>query len=62
MPGLEAFLITLETAGPEIKREMDQKRDEVRILTVHASKGLEAPIVFLVDSGSARSSTSTCRG
>jgi len=51
--GLESFLITLETAGPEIKREMDQKRDEVRILTVHASKGLEAPIVFLVDSGSA---------
>jgi ATP-dependent helicase/nuclease subunit A len=51
--GLETFLVTLETAGPEIKREMDQKRDEVRILTVHASKGLEAPIVFLVDSGSA---------
>ena len=53
LPGLEAFLITLETAGPEIKREMDQKRDEVRILTVHAAKGLEAPVVFLVDSGSA---------
>lgn len=53
MPGLEGFLTTLETAGPEIKREMDQSRDEIRILTVHASKGLEAPIVFLVDSGSA---------
>lgn len=53
LAGLEEFLVTLETAGPEIKREMDQKRDEVRILTVHASKGLEAPVVFLVDSGSA---------
>lgn len=53
LPGLEAFLSTLENAGPEIKREMDQTRDEVRILTVHASKGLEAPVVFLVDSGSA---------
>lgn len=53
LPGLENVLITLETAGPEIKREMDQSRDEVRILTVHASKGLEAPVVFLVDSGSA---------
>ncbi len=53
LPGLESFLATLESAGPEIKREMDQGRDEVRIMTVHAAKGLEAPVVFLVDSGSA---------
>lgn len=53
LPGLESFLSTLESAGPEIKREMDQTRDEVRIMTVHAAKGLEAPVVFLVDSGSA---------
>ena len=32
---------------------MDQTRDEVRIMTVHAAKGLEASVVFLVDSGSA---------
>ena len=50
-PGLEAFLATLDDAAPEIKREMDQRRDEVRIMTVHAAKGLEAPVVFLVDSG-----------
>lgn len=53
LPGLSAFIATLETAGPEIKREMDQNRNEVRVMTVHASKGLEAPVVFLVDSGSA---------
>jgi ATP-dependent helicase/nuclease subunit A len=53
LPGLEAFLATLERAGPEIKREMDQTRDEVRIMTVHAAKGLEAPVVFLVDGGNA---------
>jgi ATP-dependent helicase/nuclease subunit A len=53
LPGLESFLATLESAGPDIKREMDQTRDEVRIMTVHAAKGLEAPVVFLVDSGAA---------
>jgi ATP-dependent helicase/nuclease subunit A len=55
LPGLQAFLETLEAATPEIKRELDQSRDEVRIMTVHAAKGLEAAIVFLVDSGSAAS-------
>ncbi|MDF2370785.1 MAG: double-strand break repair helicase AddA [Rhizobiaceae bacterium] len=51
LPGLQAFLTTLEARSPEIKRELEQGRDEIRIMTVHASKGLEAPIVFLVDSG-----------
>jgi ATP-dependent helicase/nuclease subunit A len=51
--GLEALLGLLETGGPEIKREMDQARGEVRIMTAHSAKGLEAPVVFLVDGGSA---------
>lgn len=55
LPGLQAFLETLDAATPEIKREFDQSRNEVRIMTVHASKGLEAAIVFLVDPGSAAS-------
>lgn len=56
--GLEALLATLEGAAPEIKREMDASRDEIRIMTVHAAKGLEAPVVFLVDPGSAPVSNS----
>ena len=51
LPGMQTFLDVLERDLPEIKREMDKGRDEVRIMTVHASKGLEAPVVFLVDSG-----------
>jgi ATP-dependent helicase/nuclease subunit A len=47
--GLEAFLAELIRASPEIKREVDVRRDEIRVITVHAAKGLEAPIVFLVD-------------
>ena len=52
-PGLDAFLADLAAAPPEIKREMEHGKEEVRIMTVHASKGLEAPVVFLVDPGSA---------
>ena len=56
--GLEALLALLDSGSPEIKREMDQTRGEVRIMTAHASKGLEAPVVFLVDSGAAAFSDS----
>ncbi|WP_455479431.1 double-strand break repair helicase AddA [Bartonella sp. B23] len=53
LPGLQAFLETLSESEPEIKREFNQNHEEVRIMTVHAAKGLEAAVVFLVDSGSA---------
>ncbi|GAK71516.1 double-strand break repair helicase AddA [Agrobacterium rubi TR3 = NBRC 13261] len=52
LPGLQSFISVMETDAPEIKREQDKERGEVRIMTVHASKGLEAPVVFLVDGGS----------
>jgi len=53
LPGLQVFLHDLSENSPEIKRELDQSRGEVRIMTVHASKGQEAPIVFLADGGGA---------
>jgi ATP-dependent helicase/nuclease subunit A len=44
------FLQWLEKYPQEIKRDFEQATDNVvRILTVHASKGLQAPIVFLPD-------------
>ncbi|MDB5361664.1 MAG: putative helicase UvrD-like [Rhodospirillales bacterium] len=50
VPSLEGFLHWLERGEADIKRDLDQGgRDEVRIMTVHGSKGLQAPIVFLPD-------------
>lgn len=48
-PSLEAFVYWLERGASEIKRDMDQGRDEVRVMTVHGAKGLEAEIVFMPD-------------
>lgn len=52
-PSLQGFLDWIETAPTDIKRDTDMLRDEVRVMTVHGAKGLEAEIVFLVDTGSA---------
>lgn len=48
-PTLQGFLHWLETSNTVIKRDFDQQSNEIRIMTVHASKGLQAPIVFLPD-------------
>ncbi len=52
---LTGFLAALRESGTEIKRDMEQGRNEVRVMTVHGAKGLEAPIVILPDTCSARS-------
>jgi ATP-dependent helicase/nuclease subunit A len=47
---LQGFVHWFEAGGGEIKRDFEQnRRREVRILTVHAAKGLQAPIVYLPD-------------
>jgi ATP-dependent helicase/nuclease subunit A len=48
-PSLQAFLGELQESEAQIKREMEQAGGRVRIMTVHASKGLEAPVVILPD-------------
>jgi ATP-dependent helicase/nuclease subunit A len=35
-----------------VKRELEAARDEVRVMTAHGAKGLEAPIVFLPETAS----------
>ena len=51
-PTLQGFLAWLEAGTSEIKRDTETLRDEVRVMTVHGAKGLEADIVFVVDNGS----------
>lgn len=46
---LSGFLEELAGTGYSIKREMEGGENVVRVMTVHAAKGLEAKIVFLPD-------------
>jgi ATP-dependent helicase/nuclease subunit A len=46
---LQGFVHWLRTASTEVKRDMEIARDEVRVMTVHGAKGLEAPLVILAD-------------
>ncbi len=48
-PSLAAFLNDLAGVEYSIKRDMETGADAVRVMTVHAAKGLEAKIVFLPD-------------
>ncbi len=54
---LQGFMAWLRAADTEVKRDMEISRDEVRVMTVHGAKGLEAPVVFLVDTTTSPSDT-----
>lgn len=53
-PSLQNFLRRLRQNDVEIKRDPEQSFDAVRIMTVHAAKGLQAPVVFLPDTRPAK--------
>jgi len=46
---LQGFLSWVDRGNVEIKRDMEQGQSQVRIMTVHGAKGLQAPIVILPD-------------
>ncbi len=49
-PSLQGFVSWFRGARAEVKRDLEQSaRDEVRVLTVHGAKGLQAPVVILAD-------------
>ena len=52
-PGsLQNFVQKMRLSGASIKRETEAGGNEVRIMTVHGAKGLQAPIVILPDTTS----------
>jgi ATP-dependent helicase/nuclease subunit A len=48
-PSLTGFVAWIEAGDIQVKREMERGADEVRVMTVHGAKGLEAPVVILPD-------------
>ncbi len=46
---LQGFLNWVRAAQSEVKRDMEMARDEVRVMTVHGAKGLEAKNVILAE-------------
>jgi ATP-dependent helicase/nuclease subunit A len=51
-PSLAGFLAWFDAGDGELKREADNATGLVRVMTVHGSKGLQAPIVILADATS----------
>lgn len=46
---LLGFLTMVSASAADIKRQTEARSDVVRVMTVHGSKGLQAPIVILAD-------------
>jgi ATP-dependent helicase/nuclease subunit A len=53
-PALAGFLAWIEAEGSEVKRDAEGPAGQVRLMTIHGSKGLEAPVVVLADSAHQR--------
>ncbi|AIL64947.1 ATP-dependent helicase/nuclease subunit A [Rickettsiales bacterium Ac37b] len=49
IPSLQGFIEFFTKSDTEIKRDLEHGINQVRIMTVHSAKGLQAPIVFLPD-------------
>jgi ATP-dependent helicase/nuclease subunit A len=57
-PSLQGFIGAFRDSTREIKRDLEQGANQVRVMTVHGAKGLQAPIVILPDTCSIGSASS----
>ncbi len=51
VPSLMGFVGWLDSGEVVVKRDLAQVKDQIRVMTVHGAKGLEAPVVILPDTG-----------
>jgi ATP-dependent helicase/nuclease subunit A len=52
-PSLAGFITWFDAGTTDLKRDSDSASGQVRVMTVHGSKGLQAPIVILADAAGA---------
>ncbi len=57
-PTVTGFLNWFELGEVDVKRQTQAGLDQIRVMTVHGAKGLEAPLVILPDTGPRRSGRS----
>lgn len=51
VPSLTGFIGWMAAGDVEVKRDLAKPTGEIRVMTVHGAKGLEAPVVILPDTG-----------
>jgi len=51
-PSMLGFVTAMRQSESQIKRELSEAGNSIRVMTVHGAKGLEAPIVFCIDATS----------
>jgi ATP-dependent helicase/nuclease subunit A len=56
---LAGFIVWFQASPTEIKREMEGAVDQVRLMTVHGAKGLEAPVVIIPDAAEKKNDDKT---
>lgn len=55
--GLQSFVAEMDKDSSQVKRELSAPDGEIRVMTCHGAKGLQAPVVILPDTTSAASTT-----
>ncbi|MGA0539588.1 double-strand break repair helicase AddA [Neotabrizicola sp. VNH66] len=54
VPSLTGFLVWMSAGDVEVKRQAEGEGQVIRVMTVHGSKGLEAPVVILPETADRR--------